>query len=246
MLTHTGEKPHGCDICKKTFTHASSLKNHMFTHWCEPIWMCCLQENFHTGQSWKNHPSVVHNGEKPCYSHLCDKSFKQAKSLKNHILRGNDLYIILPLLEWLLSEKFVLLVLTPSLPGELYSCVPPIFLLKVVWTCFGCSGDSFDTFYVIYCVWDNCYTLRNMHDVAGILLLGLYDVNVCHVCREVVKANFTLLQSISYGYACSYTHCIMIHKCIYIFLKLTKPINDSTEICYCIIFLLFLHVLLCK
>lgn len=32
MTTHTGERPHACAVCGKTFAHYSALANHRKSH----------------------------------------------------------------------------------------------------------------------------------------------------------------------------------------------------------------------
>ena len=59
MLTHPGEKPHQCDVCKKSFAQPSDLKSH----------------------------KRVHTGEKAYSCDVCDKKFKRLNTLQRHYLR---------------------------------------------------------------------------------------------------------------------------------------------------------------
>ena len=57
-IAHTGERPHKCSVCHRTFLRVSSLKEHMLTH----------------------------TGEKPHKCVLCQASFSLKRNLKRHML----------------------------------------------------------------------------------------------------------------------------------------------------------------
>jgi len=57
MRVHTGNKPHRCDLCNKTFIQKSSLTVHYRTH----------------------------TGEKPYCCHQCGKRFSQTQNLNKHL-----------------------------------------------------------------------------------------------------------------------------------------------------------------
>ena len=87
--TFTGENLHRCNMCRKTFICAKSLKQHISTHTGDTPHECNIcnvcTKIFRKASHLKQH-ILVHNSDKPHECNICQKTFTQANTLKQHML----------------------------------------------------------------------------------------------------------------------------------------------------------------
>uniref|UniRef100_A0A8C3FHK8 C2H2-type domain-containing protein n=1 Tax=Chrysemys picta bellii TaxID=8478 RepID=A0A8C3FHK8_CHRPI len=88
--SHTGQKPHKCPDCGKSFRGNSALLHHQQSHTGEKPHQCR-----ECGQSFVQKSNLtrhlkVHTGERPYTCPQCGKSFRQKYSLSQHQLRHRE------------------------------------------------------------------------------------------------------------------------------------------------------------
>ena len=83
--SHTGEKPHQCSECGKSFNRIQDLKIHMAIHTGEFKHICKFcKKTFLRPNNLKDHERT-HTGERPFRCDECGKGFSQKTHLKTHM-----------------------------------------------------------------------------------------------------------------------------------------------------------------
>ncbi|XP_054612986.1 zinc finger protein Gfi-1b isoform X3 [Dunckerocampus dactyliophorus] len=82
--SHSGTRPFGCNICRKTFGHAVSLEQHMNVHSQEKSFECKMcGKSFKRSSTLSTH-LLIHSDTRPYPCQFCGKRFHQKSDMKKH------------------------------------------------------------------------------------------------------------------------------------------------------------------
>jgi len=87
LQSHTGHRPHQCEVCKQSFSEAATLQQHMRRHTQEKPYECDhpgCGKRFAIMGALTIHKRM-HNGDKPFKCPRCDKAFSESSNLSKHL-----------------------------------------------------------------------------------------------------------------------------------------------------------------
>lgn len=85
MRIHTGDRPHGCHLCPKTFRISIGLRRHIREHHLKiRKYKCDICDRGFTNQRNVNEHRRLHSEERPYKCDTCNNQFKQQASLFIH------------------------------------------------------------------------------------------------------------------------------------------------------------------
>lgn len=84
---HTGERPHKCTLCPKSFIQSTQLRAHMFHHTGENAFKCSYCDDGFARKNRLNvHIKTMHENPNPVTCAYCNKQFGKKSELKKHLV----------------------------------------------------------------------------------------------------------------------------------------------------------------
>ena len=84
QCSRSGAKSYDCEICKKTFSHSTTLANHKRIHTGEKPYECEICKMVFSIKCNLTSHMRLHTGEKPYSCDICMKLYAQGKGLSRH------------------------------------------------------------------------------------------------------------------------------------------------------------------
>ncbi|KAF9652277.1 hypothetical protein BDM02DRAFT_3069696, partial [Thelephora ganbajun] len=87
LQSHTGHRPHQCEVCQQCFSEVATLQQHMRRHTQEKPYECDhpgCGKRFAIMGALTIHKRM-HNGDKPFKCPQCDKAFSESSNLSKHL-----------------------------------------------------------------------------------------------------------------------------------------------------------------